>query len=202
MRSMDQRQQSTAPVLGVVLLAIGVGAVVLRQFGMDLGDLVGLTAWPLLVIVPGVILIVSAVVPTPPHGAGLAIAGSVVTTVGFLLLYQQASGHWESWAYAWALLPTAAGLAMVVYGHVTRGASLRSVGVRLAGIGALLFASGLWYFETVFDTGRVPFDLSASWPVIPLVAGSLLIVRALLRPADSAQAHDEASRDGRGGTQS
>ena len=180
MRSMDQRRQTTAPLIGIVLLAIGVGALALRQLGVDLGGWVGTGAWPLLVIVPGLILIVAAIAPTPPNGAGLAIGGSIVTTVGLLLLYQQSSGHWESWAYAWALLPTAAGVALAVYGSTTRHASMTSVGLRLAGIGSLLFAIGLWYFETVFDSGRVPLDLAAWWPVIPLVAGLLLVARAFL----------------------
>ena len=52
---------------------------------------------------------------------GFAIAGSIVTTVGSVLLYQQTTGHWESWAYAWALVgPGAAGLGMLVYGLLFR----------------------------------------------------------------------------------
>lgn len=185
MRSMDQRRHTTAPLVGIALLAIGVGALALRQFGVDFGELGGTNSWPLLVIVPGLILIGSAFVPAPPIGVGFAISGAIVTTVGLLLSYQQASGHWESWAYAWALLPTAAGLAMTVYGSAARRDSLTSVGLRLAGIGALMFVIGLWYFETVFDTGRVPFDLATWWPVIPLLAGLLLTARAFIRSGDS-----------------
>jgi hypothetical protein len=185
MRSMDQRRHTSAPLVGIALLAIGVGALVLRQFGVDLGEIGGTNGWPLLVIVPGLILIGSAIVPAPPNGVGLAIGGAIVTTVGLLLSYQQASGHWESWAYAWALLPTAAGVALTIYGSATRREALASVGLRLAGIGALMFAIGLWYFETVFDTGRVPFDLATWWPVIPLVVGLVLTARAFIPSGDS-----------------
>ena len=51
-----------------------------------------------------------------PRGLGFAIAGTIVTTIGFLLLYQDSTGHWESWAYAWALLTLAAGLGTLIYG--------------------------------------------------------------------------------------
>ena len=192
MRSMDQRQQSAAPIVGIVLVAVGLAAFALRQLGVDLGDAVGDGGWPLFVIVPGLILIALAVMPAAPNGVGFAIGGSIVTTVGLLLLYQQATGHWESWAYAWSLRPAAAGVAMTVYGWATGHRELTSVGVRLAGIGALLFAVGVWFFETVFDTGRVPFDLATWWPVVPIVGGLVLVVRALTRPVDAPP--DEVSR--------
>jgi hypothetical protein len=185
MRSMDQRQQSAAPIVGIVLLAVGLGAFALQQIGVDVAEVLGDGGWPLLVIVPGLILIALAVMPAAPNGVGFAIGGSIVTTVGLLLLYQQSTGHWESWAYAWALLPAAAGAAMTVYGTATGHSELTSVGVRLAAIGASLFAIGFWFFETIFDTGRVPFDLAAWWPVVPIVGGLVLIVRALTRPGDA-----------------
>lgn len=197
MRTTNERRRGTVPVMGILLLAIGVGALALRQFGVNIGELVGLGAWPLLVVVPGLILIASAVVATPPNGTGLAVGGSIVTTVGLLLLYQQSSGHWESWAYAWALLPTAAGAAMTVYGFSTRRASLTSLGLRLAGIGAMMFAIGLWYFEGVFETGQVPFDLATWWPALPLVAGLVLTARGFLRSADSGSEGASARDAGR-----
>ena len=192
MRSMDQRQQTAAPIVGIVLLAVGLGAFALQQMGVDVAEVLGDGGWPLFVMVPGLILIALSVMPAAPNGVGFAIGGSIVTTVGFLLLYQQATGHWESWAYAWALLPATAGTAMTVYGTATGHSELTSVGLRLAGIGALLFATGFWFFETIFDTGRVPFDLAAWWPVVPIVGGLVLIVRALTRPDDAAP--DEGPR--------
>jgi hypothetical protein len=187
---MDRRRQSAAPIVGIVLVAVGLAAFALRQLGVDLADVVGDGGWPLFVIVPGLILIALAVMPAAPNGVGFAIGGSIVTTVGFILLYQQATGHWESWAYAWALLPAAAGAAMTVYGWATGHSELTSVGLRLAAIGALLFAVGFWFFETIFDTGRVPFDLATWWPVVPIAAGVVLTVRALTRTGDPAPDED------------
>jgi hypothetical protein len=195
MRSMNQRQQTAAPLVGIALLMVGVGALALRPLGLDLGSFGGTSGWPLLVIVPGLILMASAIVPAPPNGVGLAIGGSIVTTVGLLLLYQQSTGNWATWAYAWALLPGAAGVAMTVYGSATRRPSLRAVGVRLAVIAALMFGVGLWFFESVFATGRAPFDMSGWWPVVPIIAGLALIGRDLWRssagPSPAAGVGDE-----------
>ncbi len=48
---------------------------------------------------------------------GMVIGGTVVTTVGLVLLYQNTTGRWESWAYAWALVgPAASGLGMALWG--------------------------------------------------------------------------------------
>ena len=48
---------------------------------------------------------------------GMVIGGTVVTTVGLVLLYQDQTGRWESWAYAWALVgPAASGLGLVLWG--------------------------------------------------------------------------------------
>ena len=38
--------------------------------------------------------------------------GVIVTATGALLLYQSITGHWASWAYAWAMYPALTGFAM------------------------------------------------------------------------------------------
>lgn len=54
---------------------------------------------------------------TPDAGRGLAVAGGIVTMTGTILLIQNTTGLWASWAYAWALIfPTSIGLGLLVYG--------------------------------------------------------------------------------------
>ena len=51
------------------------------------------------------------------NGAALAVPGSIVTMVGMILFYQNVTGHWASWAYAWLLIfPTAVGLGIAIAG--------------------------------------------------------------------------------------
>src|SRR5688572_13434163 len=85
------------PIVGAGLL------LAVQYYGLVLPDL-GAFGWPIWVIAPGVlILIIGLVTPAEP-GAGLAIAGSIVTAVGLLLAYQSSADHYASWAYAWALV--------------------------------------------------------------------------------------------------
>lgn len=175
---------------GVVLVAVGLLVLITRQAGLDLGA--GLeNAWPLFIIVPGLGLLAAAFVPEPPEGLGFAVAGSVVTTVGGILLYQQASGTWESWAYIWALIPMAAGIGTAVYGFLTGFRDIAGNGVRLAAIAVVLFVVGSWYFNAVFETGTGPLDIETWWPVVVVVVGAFIVGRALLTPAARAEsAHD------------
>ena len=107
------------------------------------------------------------------------LAGSIVTTVGSLLLYQSRSGDWESWAYAWALIPLAAGAALVLYGLFARSSSMVRGGTWMAGIAAVLFASGAWFFEGLF-AGKPRPELIDWWPIVIVAAGAVLVLRAML----------------------
>jgi len=179
--SMPSGQRRTV-ILGVVLVIVGVIAFVMSMSGVDVDQWIGDSGWPIFVIVPGLVLCALAFVPKAPAGVGFAIAGSIVTSVGVLLWYQELSEHWESWSYAWALIgPGAAGLGMLWYGLVTRTQRLVTSGAWLAGIGLVLFLAGAWFFETIFDTGRVPFDLGDTWPVILIAIGVVVIVASLYR---------------------
>lgn len=167
---------------GLILVAVGVVALSLRQAGLSFATLVD-AGWPLFIIVPGVVLLGAAFVPSPPDGLGFAVAGSVVTTVGAILLYQQSSGNWESWAYIWALIPLSAGIAIAVYGFLTGLHDLVGTGVRLVAVAAVLFLIGSWYFTSVFETGESPIDIESWWPVLVVGVGALILGRALLLPA-------------------
>ncbi|HYK95078.1 MAG TPA: hypothetical protein VE011_04300 [Candidatus Dormibacteraeota bacterium] len=182
-QSIGGRPSTAGAVIGVLLIAVGAIALVLREIaGSSVFEAMGSGWWPFLVIVPGVVLLGASLVPAPPRGIGFAIAGAVVTTVGGLLLYQSQTAHWESWAYAWALLPLAAGLALVVYGRLAHAAGLVRSGLWLGAAAASLFAAGLWFFEGVFAGEPRPTDLGSWWPAVLIVIGALVMARAILAP--------------------
>lgn len=159
-------------VFGALLVVAGVGWFIARELRIDPFGAIEDAGWPFFVIIPGVILMVVSVIPIPPRGVGFAVAGTIVTAVGAVLFYQEATDHWESWAYAWALVgPGAAGLGMLLYGLLFRQRDLVLVGARLVAIAAAIFVAGYWFFETVFATGRAPIDLDMWWPVVIIAAG-------------------------------
>jgi hypothetical protein len=182
-------RSSRAAALGLVLIALGILAVALRELRLDVFGAIAEAGWPLFVIIPGLALLGVAIVVGPPSRLGFAIAGSIVTSVGALLWYQDLTGHWESWAYAWALIgPGAAGVALAVYGGIHRSRDTFAQGVRLAGIAAVIFGAGFWFFETLFETGRTPVDVGAWSPAILIIVGlAVLASGALQRGVDDAR---------------
>ena len=184
--------QGRMAILGAILVVVGVVGAIVSWSGFDVDTWIGESGWPIFVIVPGLVLWALAFVPRPPAGIGFAIAGSIVTSVGLLLWYQEATDHWESWSDAWALIgPGAAGLGMLLYGFVTRTHRLVTSGAWLAAIGLALFVIGAWFFESTFQAGRVPFDLGEAWPVVLIAIGAVVIVASLVghRPTGGDEHH-------------
>jgi hypothetical protein len=171
-----------AAVIGAILIVVGIAGLIVSWSGLDVDTWIGESGWPIFVIIPGIVLWVLAFVPRAPAGVGFAIAGSIVTSVGLLLWYQEVTDHWESWSYAWALVgPCAAGVGMLLYGLLTRTSNLISSGAWLAGIFLVVFLAGGWFFESIYETGRVPVDLGGVWPIILIVIGVGMIAATLLR---------------------
>lgn len=179
-----QRPAVAPAILGGILIVVGAAVLLARSAGINLFATIGPLTWPYLVIVPGLVLLGLALVPARPQGVGFAIAGSIVTTVGALLLYQSQTGHWESWSYAWALIPAAAGLAQVGYGLFAGDRAIVDRGFWMAIIGGLLFAVGAWFFEGLFAGEPRPHDLE--WgPIVLIVLGGVIVLRGILGRAEA-----------------
>jgi hypothetical protein len=168
-----RRGSSGTVVLGAILIALGLVFFVGQQLNVDLAD----AAWAFYVIAPG--LAVMAFGLTQARGSGLAIAGSMVTMIGLVLLYQNATDHWESWTYAWALVaPGGSGIGMLLYGTRSGDAKMARDGffTILTAIG--LFAAGLVFFEGIIGISgeRLPLPQWAL-PAAIIVIGLLLLVR-------------------------
>ncbi len=176
-------------IVGVIFVLGGLAALVLPRTGWDIETWIEGSGWPIFVVVPGLLLWALAFVPRPPAGVGFAVAGSIVTAVGLLLWYQQLSGHWDSWAYAWALIgPCAAGVGLLLYGWLTGTQRMVASGLRLAVIGLGLFLIGGLVFETTARTSRIPFDADQAWPVLIIVVGVALVL-GNVRGGRSARRH-------------
>jgi hypothetical protein len=165
---------------GIGLIALGVIALGLGVADVDPTRWLGASGWTLFVIVPGLVLIGAGVI-VPTAGLGLSIAGSIVAITGLLLLYQDTYDHYESWAYAWALVaPGGVGVGMIVHGLRVRRRDLIADGSRVVLTAAVIFVVGALFFETIFDRGRLPLDIGQAWPIVVLLAGAVLILAGLL----------------------
>lgn len=177
---MSQNRQETKTDgirwIGIVLIAFGIVFLAAQILHIDVGRI----AWPFFVIVPGVTLIMLALIIGDKAGEALVILGSMITSTGLLLLYQNAFGHWESWAYAWALVaPTSIGIGLFLYGAIHDRPERSRDGLRMAGVGGVMFLIAGSFFELVlgFDglgLGRV------GWPVVLIAIGVVVLLSNLL----------------------
>jgi LiaF transmembrane domain len=181
-QSVGHRSGASPAVLGLFLVIVGVIALFVRQLGIDLFEAIGAWSWPFFVIVPGLVLMGAALLPAPPRGLGFAIAGSVVTAIGVLLLYQTRADHWESWAYAWAIIPMAAGIGTFLYGALIRASRLIGAGLRLITISTILLVVGWWFFEGIFAGGRPFAGIDSWWPLGLIALGAVFVAGSFRGP--------------------
>mgnify|MGYP001102408668 CR=1 FL=1 len=150
-------------VVGLGLIALGALFLLGSIFRIDVWSFL----WPFFIIVPGLLFFVG-MVAMGRSGAPLAVPGSIVTMVGLLLLYQSLTGHWESWAYAWALIfPTAVGIGLAIAGLWGDEPKTTRVGTVMATIGLGVFVFFAFFFELLLNIsgfrsgpfGRIMFPL-------------------------------------------
>lgn len=169
--------------IGVVLVLIGAALFAGQLLGIGIEDI----GWPFFVIAAGVAILVIGLVVADEQG--MVIGGAITTTVGLVLLYQDQTGRWESWAYAWALVgPAASGLGMVLWGVRSSNAGDIRNGAWgfLGGLG--MFVVGFLFFEGVIGIGGDRLALP-EWllPVAVIAIGVVVLGRGLLehRSADA-----------------
>jgi hypothetical protein len=164
-----------AALLGAALIVLGLIFFAAQQLSFDIGA----AAWPFYVIAPGLALVTLGL--TQRRGSGLTIAGSIVTMIGLVLLYQNATDRFESWAYAWALVgPGGTGIGMLLYGSRSGDRKMARDGFWTILTALGLFAAGLVFFEGIIGISgeRLPLP---GWvlPVAVIVIGVLVLLRGL-----------------------
>jgi hypothetical protein len=178
MRPVKDRTRDGATLVGAILVGVGVLFLVAAVFEFDFGRL----GWPFFIILPGLALIVAAVLMGAAGSGWLLVPGAIIITTGLLLLYQNATDHWESWAYVWALVaPGSVGIALAIRGAMLQAHELTRAGVRTAGIGLLLFLVGAAFFEGLLHISGRDFGPAASYglPTLLILIGLLMLLPRL-----------------------
>ena len=106
----------------------------------------------------------------------MAIPACIVGGIGGILYWQEITGNWESWAYAWTLIPGFVGVGIVLSGLL--GGDFRQSargGGWLIMISLVLFA----VFGSFFGGLGL---LGPYWPVLLILLGLLVLIRPLFRP--------------------
>lgn len=170
---MSTRSNRSGLVGGVLLIVLGVLAMIFQFF--DLSGTFWEFSWPFIIVGVGALLFLGMLLGGR-GSAGLAVPGSIVTTVGLILLFQNTFGYWESWSYAWTLIVTAVGAGLWLRGAYGGVPESRQAGGRVFVIGLIMFVVFGAFFGLGF--GPLGFERSAGliWPAVLIVLGLYLIL--------------------------
>lgn len=164
---MESKKQSFA--WGIILVLIG--AVLLAdQF---LPNVTLYFDWPWIVMGVGIVFLLFAFIT---RTGGLAIPGCIVGGIGAILYYQNLTGNWETWEFAWALIPgfVGVGIALAALIQPSEHKDGWQASIILLVISAVLFMifGGSAFFG--FNTDFV-------WPAVIIAFGLYLLIRGFLR---------------------
>ncbi len=127
--------------------------------------------WPLIIVGVGLFLLVFGLIVGAP---GMAVPACIVSGIGGLLYWQNLTGRWETWSFAWALIPGFVGVGIIITGLLGGGKLRESIegGGWLIIISLVLFA--------IFGSFLGGLGLFGSyWPVLLIVLGLIVLVRSL-----------------------
>ena len=165
------KQQRSNLALGLLLILLG--AILLAgQLVPGLRDWFTLyVSWPLIIIGIGGALLLMGLLTGEPD---MAIPACIVGGIGGILYWQNATGRWESWSYAWALIPGFVGIGTVLMGLLSGKWKHVWEGLNTMLVSAVLFV----IFGALFGgfTAFGPY-----WPVLLIAVGVLMLIQALFR---------------------
>lgn len=170
-----RRRSGGRIVLGLFLVLLG-GWFLASQFYPDLGTLINLEfSWPLILVGVGIFLLLFGLLIGAP---GMAVPATIVGGIGGLMYWQNATGNWESWSYAWALIPGFVGLGVILAGLLEGRLSESLSG------GGFLIVLSLLLFAVFSSMMGGPNLLGPYWPVLLILFGLWVLFRTLLRPRE------------------
>jgi hypothetical protein len=167
-----RRNRSTL-ILGILLILVGIWLVVSRQVPELQQWLDVEFSWPMWTIGAGILIFIIGLIVGAP---GMAVPASIVTGIGCILYYQNATGDYASWSYMWTLIPGFVGVGLILAGLLGENTrSNISSGLNLIVVSAVLFL----IFGTLLGGLAI---LGPYGPAILLIAlGVYILVRGFLR---------------------
>jgi hypothetical protein len=158
-------------VLGILLVALG-AALVFYQLNPTFHAMIQIQfSWPWIIIGVGIFLLVLGLLVNAPD---TAIAACIVGGIGGLLYYQNQSGDWASWSFAWTLIPGFVGVGMVLAWVLGGSAQTAREGLQSILTSIILFV----IFAAIF--GGLTW-LGPYWPLLLVLIGLVIILQPFLR---------------------
>jgi hypothetical protein len=172
-----------ATIAGIVLVGLGIVFLAQQALGFDIGQF----GWPLFLILPGLGFL-AAYALGPRGTAGMAVPGSVLTTIGLILAIQNTFGLWATWAYSWALIVAAVGIGLALQGERLGQPRAARSGIVMFETGLLAFVVFATFFELILDLSHFALGplRGTLGPAVLILAGLYLLLRRRSRPVSGA----------------
>ncbi|MBF8285494.1 MAG: hypothetical protein HW378_4409 [Anaerolineales bacterium] len=167
-----QRRNIGGLVGGSILIGLGVLFLLAQFFNFMAWQFL----WPFIVIGAGGLFFVG-MLAGGKSAAGLAIPGAIISVIGLMLLYQNLTGHWASWSYGWTIILVAVGLGILIMGAWTGNAQQRQSGLRVVGIGVVMFVIFGAFFEFLLSGFGGSALRQVFFPVLLILLGLYLVIR-------------------------
>lgn len=175
---MDRRRRKST-TLGVLLILVGAWFLTV-EFYAPLGDWADAFAeWPMWIIATGVLFLIAGLVGGVPD---LAIPAAIISGIGGILYYQNANNEWETWAYAWTLIPGFVGVGVFV-ANALKGKFKRAVREGGGGVvtSLVMFVIFGGFFQPLVGGPQFLDDMRTFWPVLLILLGLWMLVRPKFR---------------------
>lgn len=154
---------------GLILVGFGLLALLTQWVpGLDFWG----SFWPLIIVGFGALFFV-VMLASGRQAAPLAIPGSIFAGIGLMMLIQNFTGHWESWAYGWTVIIMSVGSGIFLMGTWASEVTQKEAGRRVFSIGLVLFIIFGAFFEMIFNT--MPMA-NVVFPLALIVLGGWLIL--------------------------
>jgi drug/metabolite transporter (DMT)-like permease len=173
---MDTNRNRGGLVIGIILIIVGVLALFGRAFTFINWD----NLWPLVIVGVGAAFFIGMVLGGKSAG-GLAVPGSILVTIGLILLVINFTEQWTAWAYAWALIICGIGVGVVINGYWSDQPELRKRGFDTIRSGVILFLIFGVIMGFIFSvTGVTNWGNLLLWGVLLALVGLYLLISHLL----------------------
>lgn len=157
-------------IAGLTMIVFGLFFLLINLFPNVAARLNLSQQWPLIIIAIGLFFLLSGLA----SANSLTIPGSILTGIGAILYYQNATGNWSSWSYMWALIPGFVGIGHLLSGARRGQRSRVREGTRLLGISVVLFVVFAFFFTGLGS-------LRTYWPVLLILIGLWMLLLNLLK---------------------
>ncbi len=169
---MSIKRNLGALIAGSILIVFGLLALLGNLLnGFDFWG----TLWPFIIIAFGGLFFVG-MFAGGKSVAGLAIPGSIIGGIGLMMLIQNLTHYWASWAYSWTVILILVGVGIFIMGVYSNDTYRRQSGLRVMKVGAILFIIFGGFFELIFSSLRLNGAGQYIFPALLILLGVYLVV--------------------------